>query len=86
MKKKQFYFVIQISENNKYYAFISAYDSDDNIAARLKSGNVVAVNVYARKKNAVYIASHINAVHKANNNYLFEEVAQNDAEQIKSNF
>ena len=68
---KNFYFVIIVKENKKYYSYILKATNMDNLTHKLNIKNVYAVNICATKKEAALRASHNNACFLANNTYLY---------------
>ena len=70
---KNFYFVVTIQENEKYYSYVLKLHQSDNIISRLKIPGIISANIFKTKKEAAATAERWNATYKANNNYLFDE-------------
>ena len=70
---KNFYVAMQITENNKNYAYVIKVSENDNLLSKLKIPNIKATNIFPTKKRAYDVAEHWNACFKANGTYYFDE-------------
>ena len=70
---KKIYIVIQIEENNKYYAFAETIRTGENLKPFIERYNAKIFHLCENRKEAEAIATQWNAAHKANNQYLFDE-------------
>ena len=71
---KKFYIVVQITENNKNYAYVITVSESDNLLSKLKILNIKSANIFATKKRAYEVAERWNACFKANGTYYFDEL------------
>ena len=69
---KYFYFAVTVEENGKYYSYVVKISSSDNVLSRLKMKGILQANIYPTKKQAAEVVERWNAIHKINNQYLFE--------------
>lgn len=70
---KNFYIVVQITENNKHYAYVVKVSESDNLLSKLKITNIQSANIFPTKKRAYEVAEYWNACFKANGTYYFDE-------------
>ena len=69
---KNFYVVVQICENNKYYAYIVKATENDNLLAKLQIKNIITANICPTGKAARALVNQWNTEHRANNRYIFD--------------
>lgn len=71
---KKIYIAIQVEENGKYYAFVYAIKTGENLKPHIeRHKNANIFHLCESKKQAREIATRWNATYKANNSYLFDE-------------
>lgn len=68
---KNFYFVVNVKENDKLYAYVAKATEKDELLSKFKIKNVISVNIFPTKKRADEIAKFWNECYKKNGTYLF---------------
>lgn len=71
---KNFFIAVQIEENDKLYAYVVRVSKSDNLLSKLTIKNIITANICQSKKEAESLVKYWNAIHKANNRYMFDEV------------
>jgi hypothetical protein len=69
---KNFYIVINIKENEKYYAYAVKISTMDNLLSKLEIPNIYSANFFGTKKHTDEIVKSWNDAYKANGTYLFD--------------
>ncbi len=69
---KNFYYVVSIQENKKYYSYVLPVKENNNLLSIFKIKNVIDITPYATKKDARSVAGLYNIQYKTNGCYLFE--------------
>lgn len=70
---KNFYIVVTICEDEKYYSYIVKASSSDNLLSKLKIKNIIDAMIVESKKRAEYIVDFFNVHHRIAGNYMFDE-------------
>ena len=78
MNNEKLWLVLQIQENNKWYAWVRAVYSNENIASIISDINPEFANIYTTKKEAMLHCEHANACYHANGFYMFEPLLRRD--------
>jgi hypothetical protein len=73
-RMNNFYLVINVEENFKKYAYVMRVTDSDNLLHRLKIENANIASICKTKKRACEIVERWNAIYKANNEYLFDDL------------
>lgn len=71
---KNYYIAVQIKEDDKFYAYAIKVLNNDNLLSKLNVKNIITANICQSRKGAELIINSWNAIHKANNRYMFDEV------------
>lgn len=67
-----FYIVVQIQENGKYYAYVIRATGADNLLSKLAIKNIVTANICPTRKAARALADFWNDCYKQNKTFLFD--------------
>lgn len=70
---KNFYIVVTVTENGKYYSYIVKTNENNNLISTLAIKNIVSANLYETKKRAKEIVTTWNETYKNNGTYMFDE-------------
>lgn len=70
---KKIYIVIQVEENQKYYAFTQTIRTGENLRPFIERYQANIFHLCESKKQAEEITTKWNAAYKANNQYLFDD-------------
>lgn len=68
---KNFYFVVNVKENNKLYACVIKATESDNLLSKFEIKNISSVNIFPTKKRADEIAKFWNECYKKNGTHMF---------------
>ena len=69
---KYFYIVIQVKENNKYYAYTLKVSETDNLLSKLTIKNIISANICQTKKQAREIIEYWNNNFIKENKFMFD--------------
>ena len=69
---KKIFVVIQIEENEKYYAFADAIRTGENLKPFVDRYKTEIFHLCENRKQAEETARRWNSIYKANNQYLFD--------------
>lgn len=67
-----FYYVVTIQENEKYYSYVLPVKQNNNLLSAFKIKNVINITPHKTKKHASSVANFLNIQYKTNENYLFQ--------------
>jgi hypothetical protein len=74
MKKKNSYIVVQVTENEKKYAYAVKVSESDNLLSKLAIKGITAANLCGSRKEAEEVVTIWNESYKLNGSYMFGEV------------
>ena len=74
MKKKISYIAVQVTENEKNYAYVVKVSESDNLLSKLAIKGITAANLCGFRKEAEEVVTAWNECFKNNGSYMFGEV------------
>lgn len=74
MKKKNSYVAVQVTENEKNYAYVVKVSESDNLLSKLAIKGIEAANLCGSRKEAEEVVAIWNESFKNNGSYMFGEV------------
>ena len=69
---KNFYIVVTIEENGKYYPYMIKTNSSNNLLSTLKIPDIINATLFETKKRAAETVETWRTAYKANGTYLFD--------------
>ena len=69
MKNK--WLVVQVKENEKFYAYIMKITENDNLFKKLKVEGIMSANIYDTKKKAEEVSRNLIELFKDNGTFIF---------------
>ena len=72
---KNYYILITIMENDKYYSYVLTVPESDNLISKLRIKNIYNAMICSTKKSAAEIVEMWNDTYKCNGSYMFDNPA-----------
>ena len=69
---KNYYILITVMENDKYYSYVLKVPETQNLLSTLKIKNIISATIYPTKRQAASDAIFNNNIYKKNNAFLFD--------------